>query len=64
MKGKVYRVGSDPILSLKDLSQLVDEWIQKFGERAVFTTNAGFNNVTLCVDNRKEVMTSYKKGEI
>lgn len=63
-KGNKISVGSDPIVSLKYLKIKVDEWISKYGEDAVFTTDAGHNNVDLIVDTRiKSINECRKHGD-
>lgn len=61
MKGKLQAVGSDPYVSLSDLRDLIDSWIKTYGKDAIFTTDAGYNNVDLMVDTRKAVIKKYKR---
>jgi hypothetical protein len=64
VKSKVFRVGADPVISLADLRDMVDGWINAYGEQAIFTTDAGYNNVVLRIDTRVKSIESYKKGNI
>jgi hypothetical protein len=61
MNGKLHRLISDPIISLKDLQDEIYILIGKFGEDAILTTDAGYNNVDLVIDNRKKSIKGYKK---
>jgi hypothetical protein len=68
MSGKKITVGSDPTISLFTLKNKVDEWIKEYGQDAVFSTDAGYNNVSLDIDTRvkeiKRVKSTESKGEI
>lgn len=59
-KVKKVSVSSDPIVSLKFLKTKIEEWIEKYGEDAVFSTDAGYNNVELMIDTSKKAISRNK----
>lgn len=55
-------VGSDPDLSLKELKENVERWIEIFGEDAKFRTDAGYNNCQLIIDNTVKAKKRKSEG--
>ncbi len=61
MRGRLHSVGSDPNISLKDMRTLLNKWVRQYGEDAVLTTDAAYNNVDLHIDNRRSSINQYVK---
>jgi hypothetical protein len=61
MRGSLHNVGSDPNISLKDMRTLLNKWISQYGAEAILTTDAGYNNVDLHIDNRRSSINQYVK---
>ena len=57
-------VGSDPVISLRELREQVEQWIKLYGKDAVFSTDAGHNNVEICIDNKNHTMNNYSRTGI
>ena len=64
MSGSKQSIGSDPTISLRDLRDKVNDWINEYGDNAVLTIDAGYNNVELIIDTRKKTIKGYKKTGI
>jgi hypothetical protein len=54
-------VCSDPVVSLRDLKDHIYDWINLYGEDAILTTDAGYNNVELILNNTLKALSEYKE---
>jgi hypothetical protein len=49
---KTYCVMDDPYMTLQDFKEHVDNWISIYGPEAIVYTDAGYNNVSVLIEEK------------